>query len=170
MMLHEVTEQAGARPRRKRVGRGESSGMGRTSGRGNKGSQSRAGAGGRYLHEGGQRPFYAGIAKRGFNNFNFRHEYQPVNLGTLEKYFKAGEKVDAAALLAHGLIGSAALPVKILGEGALTKKLEVTVDAASAKAKEAIEKSGGSVALLPRRDSAALWKAKRNSAKKKAKA
>lgn len=167
MMLHEITGSVGRHERRKRVGRGESSGMGRTSGRGNKGAQSRAGGGrARLLHEGGQRPFFMGIAKRGFSNFHFRIEYRAVNVGELEANFKDGTKLGIDELKKLGVVRRADKFVKILGEGELTKKLHLTAHAFSATAKAAIEKAGGSCTIIPQRDSAAVWTAKRNSAKK----
>lgn len=163
MMVHEITKAAGRRERRKRVGRGESSGMGRTSGRGNKGAQSRAGFYVPKLHIGGGQRVFAHLPKRGFNNFNFRVEYAAVNLAALDASFKSGDKVDGPALHEAGLLASAALPFKVLGAGSLTKKLAIVAHAVSADAKAAIEKAGGSIELLPQRDSAALWKAKRRT-------
>jgi large subunit ribosomal protein L15 len=165
MMLHEITASAGARERRKRVGRGESSGMGRTSGRGNKGAQSRAGCSIHPLKEGGQMPLFRRLPKRGFSNFHFRTEYAIVNLLDLESAFENGASVSVATLRELGAFDPDA-PVKILGEGELKKKLTVEAHAVSAKAKAAIEKAGGSFKLLPLGDSAAKWKEKRNSRKK----
>jgi large subunit ribosomal protein L15 len=170
MMLSQITAEAGANKRRKRVGRGESSGHGKTCGRGNKGCQSRAGGGTRPLHEGGQMPIFRRLPKRGFSNFHFATIYQVVNLADLEAGFQAGDKVDAAALKARSLVQGAAPQIKVLGEGTLTKKLTVVASACSATARAAIEQAGGSVELLPRRDRAAQAKAKRNSKKKAGKA
>ncbi len=166
MMLDRITSAAGGHKRRKRVGRGEASGHGKTCGRGNKGCQSRAGGGTRPLHEGGQMPIFRRLPKRGFSNFHFRVEYQVVNLDALEATFEAGQTIDAAVMRAAGLIGSDAQPVKILGAGALTKKLKLTADAASETAKAAIEKAGGTLKLIERPSPAAQAKAKRNTAKK----
>ncbi len=165
MLLNNVTEAAGAHQRRKRVGRGEASGHGRQSGRGNKGCQARAGGGTRLLHEGGQMPLFRRVPKRGFSNFNFATVYAVVNVGDLSARFNDGETVNAAALRARGMLGSGARPLKVLGNGALAKKLTVEADAVSAKAREAIEKAGGSVKLIEHKDRAALAKAKRNSVK-----
>lgn len=165
MMLHQITASAGARERRKRVGRGESSGMGRTSGRGNKGAQSRAGCSIHPLKEGGQMPVFRRLPKRGFSNFHFRTEYAIVNLLDLEASFEDGAAVSVATLRELGQFDPSA-PVKILGEGELRKKLTVEVHAVSQKAKAAIEMAGGAVKLLPLGDSAAKWKDKRNSRKK----
>lgn len=163
MMIHDITSQAGANRKRKRVGRGESSGMGRTSGRGNKGMGSRAGHGPHVLHEGGQFPINRRVAKRGFSNFNFEIEYTPVNLDTLEKWYKPGETVDPATLRQRHLVSGADTLVKLLARGALTKKLSIRVHAASDQAKAALEKSGSTLELIPARDSAALAKAKRRT-------
>ena len=168
MRLDQITAAAGAHQRRKRVGRGESSGHGRQSGRGNKGCQARAGGGTRPLHEGGQMPIFRRLPKRGFNNYEFRTEYRVVNLGRLEAEFSDGQKVDPQTLRDKGLVYGSALLIKVLGKGTLSKKLTVEAHAFSASAKEAIEKAGGAVHVLPQRDSAALAKAKRNSAKQAA--
>ncbi|MBI5865571.1 MAG: 50S ribosomal protein L15 [Planctomycetes bacterium] len=167
MMLDSITKAAGGRPRRKRVGRGESSGHGRTSGRGNKGAGARAGYKSKRLYEGGQKALYSRFPKRGFNNFNFRTEYTPVNLADLERSFNDGDKVDVDALKALRLVQGCASKVKILGDGELKKKLRVTAHAFSADARSAIEKAGGSCELLPKSNAAAAWKAKRRSAKGK---
>jgi large subunit ribosomal protein L15 len=166
MMIDQITSAAGGNKRRKRVGRGEGSGHGKTCCRGNKGCQSRAGGGTRLLHEGGQMPIFRRLPKRGFNNYNFRTEYQVVNLEALEAQFAAGQTVDVAALQQAGLIGTTTAPVKVLGTGQLSKKLTVAVDAISASAKAAVEKAGGAVTLPERISRAAKAKAKRNVAKK----
>ncbi len=170
MMLDRITAEAGAHQRRKRVGRGESSGHGRQSGRGNKGTQARAGGGARPLHEGGQMPLFRRVPKRGFSNFNFATVYAVVNLRDLDKRFDEGATVNAAALRERGLLGSGARSLKILAKGSLTKRLSVEAHAVSAKAREAIEKAGGTIRLLERKDRAALAQAKRNSVKKGRKA
>jgi large subunit ribosomal protein L15 len=166
MHIHQVTQAAGKRPRRKRVGRGESSGMGRTSGRGNKGCQARAGGGAHPLHEGGQMPIFRRIPKRGFSNFNFRTEYEVVNVGLLDERFGDGDKVNVETLRGQRLISGKQPKVKILGQGDLRKKLAIEVHACSDSARQAVEKAGGSIKLMERRDPKALWKAKRNSKKK----
>ncbi len=170
MMLHQVTEAGGANKRPKRVGRGESSGHGKTCGRGNKGCQSRAGGGTRLLREGGQMPIFRRLPKRGFNNYEFRIEYEVVNLGRLETSFESGGTVNAETLHKAGLVRSTREPIKILGAGTLSKKLTVVANAFSAEAKAAIEKAGGTVALIERPCRAAQAKAKRNTAKKAGKA
>lgn len=165
MMLHEITTAAGARPRRKRVGRGESSGMGRTCGRGNKGAQSRAGYSRKRLYESGQSRLFSRFPKRGFNNFNFRTEYVTVNLDDLEAVFDAGARVDVAALQSRRLVRGGSPRVKVLARGDITKKLTVVAHAFSEPARQAIEKAGGACDVLPRIDPVARAKAKRKTAK-----
>jgi large subunit ribosomal protein L15 len=169
MMLNDITTAAGRHKRRKRVGRGESSGHGKTCGRGNKGCQARSGGGVRPLTEGGQMPTFRRLPKRGFSNFNFRTEYHVVNVGDLDKHFTDGATVDLEALRHAGLVRGVDPVVKLLGDGTLSKKLSVSVHAASAAARSAIEKAGGTLNLIPRRDPAVLARLKRNTAKKAAK-
>ncbi|MCK5114122.1 MAG: 50S ribosomal protein L15 [Phycisphaerae bacterium] len=145
MKLDEILSAAGKYKRRKRVGRGTGSGMGKTSGRGHKGYGSRAGAKKRLGYEGGQAPMISRIPKRGFNNKNFRTEYQVINLAALEQRFEDGAKVDAEALKASRMIEDATKPVKILGNGEIKKKLTVIAQKFSATAREKIAAVGGSV-------------------------
>ncbi len=168
MMLNEITATAGASRRRKRVGRGESSGHGKTSGRGNKGYQARAGGGARKLTEGCQMPLFRRLPKRGFSNFEFRTEYQVVNVGALNDEFDAGGRVDLDSLRKLKLVHGARPMVRILGHGKLEKKLTVQAHAFSGKARAAIEQAGGTVQVIERPDPAALARQKRNSAKKSA--
>jgi large subunit ribosomal protein L15 len=168
MMLDQVTAQAGANRRRKRVGRGEASGHGKTCGRGNKGCQSRAGGGTRPLHEGGQMPIFRRLPKRGFNNFEFRTSYQVVNLARLEELCSAGQTVNVQALRKLGLVRGGAPLVKILGAGTLSKDLTVEAHAFSDSAKEAIAKAGGTTMLIERVSPAEKARAKRKAGKQKA--
>ena len=138
----------GANKRKLRVGRGQGSGKGTTSGRGNKGQQARSGGKTYVGFEGGQMPLYRRLARRGFSNAPFKKEWQIVNLDQVEKYYAAGETVDPASLFKKGLAKGNA-PVKILAKGNLTKSVSFKVAAASASAKEKIEKTGGSVELNP---------------------
>ncbi|MFN0137820.1 MAG: 50S ribosomal protein L15 [Phycisphaerae bacterium] len=170
MQMHEITESAGGRERRKRVGRGESSGMGKTCGRGNKGAQSRAGFYVPRLHIGGGQRTFAHMPKVGFNNFNFRVENKAINLDDLEANFDAGSTVDGKALHAKGLLESAATTFKILARGELKKKLTIIANGASDDAKVAIEKAGATLKLITRRNSAALAKTKRRTMKGKKRA
>ena len=132
----------------KRLGCGESSGHGKTSGKGHKGQKARSGGSIRLGFEGGQMPLIRRIPKRGFNNAAFKVTYAPVNLGELEKLTVTGT-IDEKALRGAGLVNGRWDGVKILGDGHLTKKLSIKVDAISASAREKIEKAGGSIELVP---------------------
>lgn len=147
MMIHEITVLVGAHKRRKRVGRGRGSGKGKTSGRGHKGAQSRSGHADKTYFEGGQMNFIRRIPKRGFSNAPFREDYHVVNLQSIEKRFETGERVDAAALIDRGLIRNDKLPIKVLGEGDVTKKLEIVAAKFSASAKTKIEAAGGTATV-----------------------
>ena len=165
MLISTVTQAAGAHKRRKRLGRGESSGKGKTSGKGHKGCQSRSGGGTRALTEGGQMPIFRRLPKRGFSNFNFRTEYEVVNLGDLERRFEDGDTVDIEVLRKSRLVAGKDPLVKILAKGKLTKKLTVEAHAVSEAARKAVESAGGALKLIERVDPAAAWRQKRNSAK-----
>lgn len=138
---------AGATHRKKIVGRGQGSGLGTTAGKGNKGQQSRSGGKTYPGFEGGQMPLYRRLAHRGFNNKNFAVDFQIVNLDDVEQRFEAGEVVDGVSLAVKGLVRKAELPVKILGQGTLSKALSFVVDKVSASAKAKIEGAGGKVEL-----------------------
>jgi large subunit ribosomal protein L15 len=145
MNLTELTKLAGAHQRRKRVGRGESSGHGKTSGRGHKGCNARAGGGAPWLREGGQMPIIRRIPKRGFSNAAFRTVYSLVNTGQLQDAFDDGTEVSPDALQQVGLIRRADERVKILGDGTLTKKLVVHAHKFSDSAVAKITAAGGEV-------------------------
>jgi len=147
MMIHDITSKVGKYKKGKRLGRGIGSGKGKTAGRGTKGAGSRSGWSGsiRATREGGQTPFFTRLPKRGFSNFKFRVEFNVVNVKTLNSLFNDGETVTPEALVARGLIANTRTPVKVLGEGEVTKKLKVTAAAFSKIAIEKIEKAGGSV-------------------------
>jgi large subunit ribosomal protein L15 len=148
MMIHEITPQTGRYKTRKRLGRGRASGTGKTSGRGHKGAGSRSGYSYRPEYEGGQVNIIRRLPKRGFTNAPFRTEYHVVNVKALEAKFASGATVDAAALAEAGLIRDALLPLKVLGEGALTKRLAVTAAKFSASARAKIEAAGGTATEL----------------------
>ena len=141
MDLSHLKPAPGARKKRKRVGRGPSSGLGKTSGRGQKGAGARSGGSVPPGYEGGQMPLSRRLPKRGFHN-PFRKEYEIVNLGSLER-FDAGATVDADALRERGLVRGRKQQVKILAKGELSKALTVRADAFSAKAREIIVARGG---------------------------
>ena len=145
MQLNDLRPAEGSTKARKRLGRGSSSGQGTTAGRGTKGQLSRSGGGKGKGFEGGQQPLAMRLPKLpGFKNRN-RVEYAPVNVGRLENLFEDGATVDAEALVAKGVIKHDYIPVKVLGDGELTKKLTVSVDKVSASAKAKIEAAGGKV-------------------------
>ena len=143
MKLDEIMQQAGRHTARKRIGRGIGSGKGKTSGRGHKGRGSRAGAGQRLGYEGGQTPIIARSPQRGFSNVQFRKEMQIVNVAELQR-FDDGAHVDPEALRQARLIDDATVPVKVLGNGELTKKLTVVAAGFSATAAQKIQAAGGS--------------------------
>ena len=145
MQLNDLRPAEGSKKNRKRIGRGNSSGHGTTAGRGTKGQLSRAGGGKGAGFEGGQQPLAMRLPKLpGFTNHS-RVEYAPVNVSRLEEVFEAGETVDIESLVAKGVIKHAFIPVKVLGDGELTKALTVKVDKVSASAKVKIEAAGGKV-------------------------
>lgn len=141
MMIHEITPKAGKHKRRKRIGRGPGSGHGKTSGRGHNGYSSRSGNSN--PHEGGGTSVITRYPKRGFSNADFMTEYAVVNLRALDARFDNGAEVTPEMLVKHGLIRSTKLPVKVLGDGELSKQLTVTATKFSKSAKEKIEKAGG---------------------------
>jgi large subunit ribosomal protein L15 len=143
-----LTPPVGATKNKRRVGRGAASGLGTTSGRGNKGQQSRSGGKVYVGFEGGQMPLFRRIAQRGFSNYPFRKEFAVFNLCDLEVKYADGETVSAETLIKKGLLKKTGLPVKILGNGDITKKITVQLAKISASAKEKIEKAGGTVTLL----------------------
>jgi len=142
MDLHSLQTAEGSKHRRIRLGRGRASGKGKTSGRGHKGQMSRTGSVHKPLFEGGQMPLVRKLPKRGFTNFT-RKTIVPVNLDALAK-FDDGTEVTIELLVEKGLVNGRFDGVKILGDGALDKKLTVKVNAFSASAKEKIEAAGGS--------------------------
>ncbi len=145
MELHNLKPAVGSNKKTKRIGRGPGSGYGGTSTRGHKGAKSRSGYSRKIGFEGGQMPLQRRVPKFGFNNIN-RVEYKALNLDALEALAEARnlEKVTVDDLRAAGLVPKRAL-VKVLGNGALTHKLEVEADAFSKKAEEAILAAGGKV-------------------------
>ncbi len=145
MKLHEMKSMA-PRTARKRVGRGPGSGLGKTCGRGQKGQNARSGGGVRPGFEGGQTPLARRLPKRGFTNIN-RKEYAVVNVEDLNR-FEDGTVVTPALLKEVGLVRKELNGVKILGNGELTKKLNVTAAKFSKSAVEAIEKAGGKAEVL----------------------
>ena len=132
---------------RKRVGRGPGSGTGKTSGKGHKGQNARSGGGVRPGFEGGQLPLFRRLSKRGFNNYNFRTVYATVNVGDLER-FEEGTTVTKELLIEAGLVKKELDGIKVLGNGELTKKLNVQANKFSSTAKAKIENVGGTTEVI----------------------
>jgi large subunit ribosomal protein L15 len=154
MRLNELKDKHGARKERVRVGRGIGSGVGKQGGRGGKGQTARSGVaiGG---FEGGQMPLHRRLPKRGFNKWRPK-DFNEVNIGALQqaiddKRLDASKPVDLAALIDAGLARRAKDGVRLLGSGEITAKVKLTVDHASASAKAAVEKAGGSIKVIERK-------------------
>ncbi len=146
--LNELSPSPGSTKKRMRVGRGPGSGTGKTAGRGVKGQKARSGVAIAHF-EGGQMPLHMRMPKRGFNN-PFAKEFAEVNFWRLEQAIAAGrldatKPIDAAVLVAAGVLRRQKDGVKLLGKGELTSKLNITVHAASASARAAVEKAGGTL-------------------------
>jgi len=156
MKLNDLHDNPGARKERMRVGRGIGSGKGKTAGRGVKGQKARSGVTGIRQFEGGQMPLYMRMPKRGFNKPN-QSKYAEVNIGRIQAAIDAGaldagKKIDAAALIGAGVLRRALDGVRLLGVGALKSKIAIEVAYASAGARAAVEKAGGSVSMTETRE------------------
>jgi len=146
MKLHELAPKEGSKKIKKRVGRGIASGKGKTAGRGTKGQNARSGGGVRVGFEGGQNPIYRRLPKRGFTNIN-RKEYAIVNVGTLER-FENDTNITPEFLIEQGVLKKLKSGLKILGEGKLTKKLNVKAHKISKNAEEKIKAVGGTTEVI----------------------
>jgi large subunit ribosomal protein L15 len=153
--LHNLSPAPGSRKRRKRVGRGEGSGVGKTAGRGHKGLGARSGAKKRVNFEGGQNPIHMRMRKlrgphmkKSMPFENFRTKTQPVNVGDLEARFESGAEVSPDSLRENGLATRKEVPVKVLGQGELSKPLTVHAHGFSKAAREKIEAAGGTCQLI----------------------
>lgn len=147
MKLSNMAPADGAKTQSKRLGRGIGSGLGKTSGKGHKGQWARSGGGVRPGFEGGQMPLVRRIPKRGFNNV-FKKEYSIVNVSALEQ-FEDGTEITAELLLKKGVLSKVEpYGLKVLGNGTLTKKLEVKANKFTKSAAEIIEKAGGKAEVL----------------------
>ena len=147
MRIDTLQPAEGSRTSAKRLGRGIGSGTGKTSGKGHKGQKARSGGSIRPGFEGGQMPLQRRIPKRGFNNI-FRKEFAIVNLASLDKAFNDGDTVTIEALVASGLVKKTLDGVKVLGNGEISKKLTVQVNAYSETAKSKIEAAGGKAEVV----------------------
>ena len=148
MKLNDLRDNEGATHRKKRVGRGPGSGLGKTAGRGVKGQKSRSGVA-INAYEGGQMPLYQRLPKRGFTKPN-RKDYAVVNLGLIQKFVDAGKlgtEITETELVDSGLVRRRRDGVRLLGKGEITSALTLTVTGASKGAIEAVEKAGGSVTV-----------------------
>lgn len=147
LKLNELRPAPGSRKKTKRLGRGSGSGQGTTAGKGNNGNKARSGSTNKFYFEGGQTPLTRRIPKRGFTNI-FRKEYQIVNVGDLEKMEQLDKEITVELLHENGLIHEVDRPVKILGNGELTKNISIRVHAFSKTAREKIEKAKGKAEVI----------------------
>jgi large subunit ribosomal protein L15 len=153
MKLNEIRDNPGAHIKRTRLGRGLGSGKGQQSGRGQKGQTARTGV---RLDgfEGGQMPLFRRLPKRGFVNI-FKPDYAPVNVGKIQAFIDGGklkaDGIDAAALVAAGVLSNPRDGISLLGDGELKTAIKITVTRASKSAAEAVEKAGGTLTLLPQK-------------------
>jgi large subunit ribosomal protein L15 len=152
MKLQDLAGRPGARKTRKRIGRGIGSGKGKTGGRGGKGQTARSGVRIKGF-EGGQMPLHRRLPKRGFKNVSFARKLNEVNLGRIQDAIDAGKidaskTIDAAALVAGGVLRRAKEGVRVLGGGEIKAKVALSVFGASKSAVAAVEKAGGSVQIL----------------------
>jgi large subunit ribosomal protein L15 len=174
MRLNEISENEGAAKRRVRIGRGIGSGVGKTGGRGVKGQKSRTGVAIKGF-EGGQMPLYRRLPKRGFTKWR-RKSFNALNLGALQVAIDAGridagQPMDLAGLVAAGVVRRPKDGLRILGQGELTSKVTITANHATAGAKAAIEKVGGTINIIEEKVLAAdVAKREKTAAKKAAKA
>ena len=146
MKLHELSPAEGSTKEVKRIGRGHGSGNGKTAGRGQKGQKSRSGGGVRVGFEGGQMPLARRVPKRGFNNI-FAKPLTAVNVAAFNKY-EDGAVVDAAKLLADGVLSKCEYGLKVLGNGKLEKKVTIQANAFSESAVQKIEAAGGKAEVV----------------------
>lgn len=147
MKLHELEKNIGATHRKKIVGRGPGSGLGKTSGRGQKGQKARSGGSINPVFEGGQLPLYRRIPKRGFSNAMFKTVYATINVEDLNR-FEDGTVVNAALLKDTGLVKKQLDGIKVLGNGKLEKKLTIQANKFSASALEKIKEAGSKAEVI----------------------
>jgi large subunit ribosomal protein L15 len=171
MRLNGIKDNPGAKKTRVRIGRGIGSGLGKMGGRGGKGQTARTGVaiGG---FEGGQMPLHRRLPKRGFNKWR-PQDFNEINVGTLQqaiddKRLDGSKPLDLAALVAAGIVRRPKDGVRLLGDGEIKAKISITVNHATAKAKVAIEKAGGSISVIERKVIAADEEKRKKSAAKKA--
>ena len=171
MRLNGIKDNPGAKKTRVRIGRGIGSGLGKMGGRGGKGQTARSGVaiGG---FEGGQMPLHRRLPQRGFNKWR-PQDFNEINVGALQqaiddKRLDGSKPIDVAALLDAGIVRRAKDGVRLLGDGEIKAKIAITVNHATAKAKAAVEKAGGSISVIERKVLAADEEKRKKSAAKKA--
>lgn len=147
--LNNLHAPEGSTHKKKRLGRGPGSGLGKTAGRGNKGQKSRSGYSGKVGFEGGQMPLHRRLPKRGFTNI-FKKEWIEISLAALDKNFEAGDEITPQLLHERGLIKKAKHDVVVLGTGELSKALRISAHRFTKSAREKIERAGGAASLIER--------------------
>jgi large subunit ribosomal protein L15 len=147
LSLNNLKPAKGSTHKKKRVGRGPGSGLGKTAGRGNKGQKSRSGYSSRPGFEGGQMPLQRRLPKRGFTNI-FKKEWLEISLSKIEENFKTGDEVTPEILHERGLIKKAKHDVVILGNGEISKGLTISAHRFTKTAKDKIEKAGGTATII----------------------
>ena len=171
MRLEDLRPAKGSTKKRKRLGRGRSSGTGKTSGKGHKGQKARSGGGVRPGFEGGQMPLFRRLPKRGFLPYGGKTEFAVVNVKDLSARFAAGSVVDPDGLVDAGLIKkSGRAAVKVLGDGDVAHALTVKAHRVSESAKQKLEAAGGRIEVLPDRPAAPETKRQAAHSKRKASA
>lgn len=147
LSLNNLKPAKGSTHKKKRVGRGPGSGLGKTAGRGEKGQKSRSGYSRKLGFEGGQMPLHRRLPKRGFTNV-FKKRWLEVSIGALDQHFKADEEVTPELLHERGIIKKAKYDVVVLGNGELSKALRITAHRFTKSAREKIEKAGGAASVI----------------------
>lgn len=145
--LNNLSPAEGSTHKKKRLGRGPGSGLGKTSGRGNKGQKSRSGYSGKVGFEGGQMPLQRRLPKRGFTNI-FKKEWTEVTLAALDQSFEAGDTITPETMLQHGIVAKGKRDVVVLGTGELTKALTISAHRFTKGAREKIERAGGTANVI----------------------
>lgn len=154
LSLNNLKPAKGSTHKKKRVGRGPGSGLGKTAGRGHKGQKSRSGYSSRPGFEGGQMPLQRRLPKRGFTNI-FKKEWLEISLAKIEESFNAGDEVTPEILHERGLIKKAKHDVVILGMGDITKALKISAHRFTKTAKEKVENAGGTATVIEKAQAAA---------------
>jgi large subunit ribosomal protein L15 len=147
LALNNLHPAPGSTHKKKRVGRGPGSGLGKTAGRGNKGQKSRSGYSAKIGFEGGQMPLHRRLPKRGFTNI-FKKTWLEVSLAALERSFEVGDDVNPEVLHERGLIKKSKHDVVVLGNGDVTKALKISAHRFTKSAREKIEKAGGTAIVI----------------------